>query len=405
MQPQRFLRILKVAVTIILLSLTLASSTWAAEYKILYKFQGDFDGWYPKPGLTFDAAGSLYGTTESGGAYMWYGTAFKLTPNPDGSWSHSVIHSFNQFDGSTPKFGMIFDAAGNLYGTTAGGGPGNGTVFKLTPNPDGSWSENVIHSFTGNDGESPVSGLVFDDSGNLYGTTPSGGAYGYGTAFQLTPNPDGSWNETVLHSFNWSWKEGRGSLAGLILDAIGNLYGTTSDGGAHDYGTVFKLTPNPDGSWSESTIYSFGGANGRWPQAGLALDAAGNLYGTTSAGGAYDLGTVFKLTVNPDGTWTRSKLHTFKGPDGTIPNFIILDAAGNLYGTTARGGPYNCGTAFKLTPNPDGGWTMSKLHVFRGRPGDGCSPWCLTFDVAGNLYGTTFAGGKHENGVVFRITP
>ena len=394
-------RTLAVVTVALIVTLVLASSAWAVEGKVLYKFQTRPDGAHPEAGLILDTAGNLYGTTAYGGAYD-SGTVFKLTPNPDGSWGESVIHTFRKPYGAHPYAGLIFDAAGNLYGTTEEGGAyGLGTMFKLSPNPDGSWSESLIHSFSGADGAYPDAGLIFDAAGNLYSTTGEGGAYGVGTVFKLSPNPDGSWSESVVYNFSGGADGGYPS-AGLIFDATGNLYGTTYGGDANWGGTAFKLTPNPDGNWFESTIYTFRGRDGR-PAAGLSLDAAGNLYGTTVFGGAYDQGTVFNLTPKPDGTWTRSKLHAFKGPDGAHPYHagVILDTAGNLYGTTADGGAYDSGTVFKLAPQPDGSWKLTKLHVFKNHQ----KPFAgLVMNAAGNLYGTAQYGGL-GNGEVFQITP
>ena len=375
--------IVGVTLAVIAVALVLAPGAWAAStFKVLHRFTGAFiggtDAAQPEAGLIFDAAGNVYGTTARGGGSvscgLGCGTVFRLTPNPDGTWTESVLHSFDEeIDGESPFAGLIFDAVGNLYGTTAGGGgpARNGTVFKLTPNPDGSWTESVLHSFRlkrGADGAHPFGGLIFDAAGNLYGVTVAGGAStncpssntGCGVVFKLTPNSNGSWTERVIHSFCSvpNCADGGGPIAGLIFDAAGNLYGTTQGGGSAGNGTVFKLTPNSDGSWTESVLHSFTGADGHNPFAGLIFDAAGNLYGTTNAGGASTncsngCGVVFKLTPNSDGTWTERVIHTFGSLPAVFPDAgLVLDAAGNLYGTTLlcvlSGG---CGTVFKMTPN------------------------------------------------------
>jgi uncharacterized repeat protein (TIGR03803 family) len=398
-------------VTVTLIVIALASTAWAAEYKVLYKFQARTsrtDGRAPSAGLIFDAAGNLYGTTDLGGVYD-YGTVFKLAPNPDGSWSEGVIHRFSYHaDGAYPS-ALIFDAAGNLYGTTTDGGACCGSAFELTPNPDGRWSENVLYSFVGPEGAYPFGGVIFDGSGNLYGTTETGLDYSLGTVFKLTPNPDGGWSQSVIHGF--SGTDGASPYAGVIFDAAGNLYGTTLWGGAYGAGTAFQLSPNPDGSWSESVMHSFGGSDGALPWAGLIFDATGHLYGTTNRGGAYDLGTVFKLTPNPDGSWSESVIHDFSWTGGAYPYAgVIFDAAGNLYGTTWRGGAYDRGTVFKLTPNPDGSWSDSVIHDFSWT--GGVYPYAgLVMDADGSLYGTTQGGGRIHScagygcGVVFKITP
>ena len=320
MHRKQMFRIILVILAIMALTLILGSSAWAAEqYKTIHRFnkQTGVRGFAPAGALILDAAGNLYGTTYSGGA-SGVGTVFELTPNLDGSWTESVLHSFNGADGADPYSGLIFDAAGNLYGTTVGGGGYNaGTVFKLAPNLDGSWTESVLHSLNGTDGAHPYSGLIFDAAGNLYGTTWVGGAFGHGTVFELTANGDGSWTESVLHAFNGT--DGAHPYSGLIFDAAGNLYGTTYyGGGVCGCGTVFKLTPNGDGSWTESVLHAFtiGSGDGNRPRAGLIFDAAGNLYGTTENGGGTLRGTVFKLTPNGDGSWTESVLHLFRSRRG-----------------------------------------------------------------------------------------
>ena len=266
---------------------------------------------------------------------------------------------------------MIFDEAGNLYGTTLYGGSwsspycnsdGCGTVFKLTPNGDGSWTESVLHSFGDGDGEGPLAGVIFDAAGNLYGTTCGGSrAFGYGTVFELTPNGDGSWTESVLHSFNYG--EGAIPYSGLIFDPDGNLYGTTVRGGASascpdGCGTVFKLAPNGDGSWTGSVLHSFNVSDGAYPYAGLTFGAAGNLYGTAVGGGdqackVYNsgCGTVFELTPTPTGEWGYRVRHRFRDHPGASPYAgLVLDQTGNLYGTTRGDGITTFGSVFEITP-------------------------------------------------------
>jgi len=292
-----------------------------------------------------DAQGNLYGTTSKGGAYN-YGTVFKL----DTSANEAVLYSFTGTagDGVYPYAGLVLDAQGNLYGTTyEGGATGNGTVFKL----DTSANEAVLYSFTGTagDGVYPYAGLVLDAQGNLYGTTVLGGAGGVGTVFKL----DTSGKETVLYSF--TMLDGAVPYAGLVLDTQGNLYGTTYGGGnracKYPCGTVFKL----DTTGKETVLYSFTGTggDGAYPEAGLVLDAQGNLYGTTLYGGSgrcrgqLHCGTVFKL----DTSGNESALYGFSGKDGAYPwAGLVMDAQGNLYGTTSQGGAYNYGTVFKLQP-------------------------------------------------------
>ena len=305
-------------------------------------------------------------------------------------------------------------------------------ILMLAPGAGAASKYKTLHKFTGGkDGAFPLASLIFDQAGNLYGTTAEGGAHHKGTVFKLAPNADGSWRESVLYNFCSRTYCGDGTEpeASLIFDQAGNLYGTTHGGGALDQGTVFKLTPNADGSWRESVLYSFCSrtncSDGRFPEASLIFDQAGNLYGTTFAGGDQELclaggcGVVFKLTPNSKGGWNERVLHRFCSRancgDGGVPvGSLIFDQAGNLYGTTAEGGALNQGTVFKLTPNADGNWRESVLYNFCSRTncGDGAVPvGSLIFDLAGNLCGATFAGGDQELcfaggcGVVFKLTP
>jgi uncharacterized repeat protein (TIGR03803 family) len=268
-------------------------------------------------------------------------------------------------DGFTPYAGLIFDAAGNLYGTTYGGGTyGGGTVFEVSPGASDQWSEKVLYSFgSGKDGVTPQGGLIFDGKGNLYGTTSFGGAFGgYGTVFELSPS-NGQWTESVLHAFNqkdgaWPW------YARLSFDTAGNLYGTTSSGGNQDCnggnnsgcGEVFQLVPS-NGQWTESVLHFFSSGNdGAYPYAGLVFDQAGNLYGTTTEGGnpkclgGNGCGTVFRLRLS-NGQWAETVLHAFfaKAGDGPAAS-VIFDTAGNLYGTTSGGGAFGFGNVFEVTP-------------------------------------------------------
>jgi uncharacterized repeat protein (TIGR03803 family) len=337
---------------------------------------------------------------------------------------YKVLHRFTDGnDGGTPT-SLIFDADGNLYGTAeTGGTSGMGTVFKLTPNSDGSWTESVLYSFCSltncADGASPSGTLIFDAAGNLYGTTQLGGASGYGTVFELTPKSDGSWTESVLHSFRGG-ADGFQPLDGVIFDAAENLYGLTISGGSSNRGTVFKLTPNSDGTWTERVLYSFCSlakcADGDTPYYNLIFDKAGNLYGTASSGGGvscsgHGCGVVFELTPHSDGSWTESVLYSFRGgTDGAYPFAgLIFDGTGSLYGTTPSGGNLSdcingCGVVFKLTPNSHGRWTESVLHSFANHPAS--NPYAgLIFDATGNLYSTTFYGGPVNGGVVFKMAP
>lgn len=418
---------LTVVATMLFATLILATSA-AAEYRILHQFTMAKDGANPSGELILGTDGSLYGTTAAGGAYGW-GTIFRLKFNTDGTWTETVLYSFTGgSDGGSPS-GIIFDAAGNLFGTTYTGGfacggaqgGGCGVVFKLTPHSSGGWTESVLHTFTqGTDGAYPVAGLTLDAAGNLYGTTLWGGASaacpgnGCGTVFQLKHQQNGSWTYSVIHSF--TGRDGAYVESKLIFGPDGNAYGTTYYGDPYDtgfnWGTVFKMEPQTDGTWTESVLYGFtGNDDGGNPVAGVIMDAAGNLYGTTINGGVGNAGVVFKLTQNPTGPWTESTLYIFTGvinpSDGAQPLGLTFDAAGNLYGTTTYGGASGCtarydgcGVVFKLTPTSSGSWSETILHTFAGLgkyPAGG-----LTLDKFGTLYGTVSAG-TGTNGFLFEI--
>jgi len=385
----------------------------AQTENVLYSFGANSgDGNYPYAGLTFDHAGNLYGTTEWAGAYSSGGTVFELSPAVGGGWTEKTLYNFNPHNkgGSNPYGGVIVDAAGNLYGTAAGGGAyGYGTVFELSPQSDGTWTESTLHEFgNGNDGKAPQSTLIFDAAGNLYGNTWAGGAYTYGTAFKLTPQTGGKWSEKLLHNFGNN-KDGQNPAAGLVFDTAGNLYGTTAGGGNYSHGTAFELTPKAGGAWTEAAVHEFGNSStdAQGPYAALILDRAGNLYGTTASGGTYGGGTAFELKPKAGGGWTETILSDFNnsGSDGAFPyGGLIFDASGNLYGTTYLGGTGVYGTVFKLTPTGSA-WTETALSNFYGE-GNGSKPLSgLIFDTAGNLYGTTEFGGEYGGGAVFEITP
>jgi len=414
-------------ITLFFVLVTLNAPLFAAgREKVLYSFcpvSGCADGEFPDYGnLIFDTAGNLYGTTYKGGTYN-SGTVFELTPEGHG-WAETVLYNFCSAtgcnDGSNPYSGLIFDSAGNLYGTTsAGGNPGGGTVFELSPG-DGGWTETVLYNFCSltncADGSLPFSSLIFGGSGNLYGTTYESGAYDRGTVFQLAPGTNGKWTENVLHSFANDGQDGEAPWAALIIDSGGNLYGTTVYGGNFTggcgtlgCGTVFELSPG-DGGWTEKILHKFSenGKDGYDPYGSLIFDAAGSLYGTTYSGGRHQVGTVFELTPKVGGKWSERVLHNFiyNHIDGTIPNAgLVFDSAGNLYGTDSAGGKNGYGAVFQLTIL-DGKWKEKVLHSFNLNHVDGFSPLGgLVLDSAGNLYGATNRGGANGVGVVFEVRP
>lgn len=354
---------------------------------------------------------------EFGGAHN-SGVVYRLSQGTNGAWTESVLYSFKggTQDGATPHDSVLMDSAGNLYGTTISGGGGQctggcGIVFQLAPGPNGSWTETMVHRFAGGtDGAAPFSNVILDAAGNLYGATTAGGAGGKGTIYKLTPAGPGVWHETVLYSFKGS-PDGSAPYGAPVFDAAGNLYGTTYSGGTANLGTVYKLNHQSNGSWSESVLHSFhGSSDGTDLFEGLIIDAAGNLYGAAETGGSANCGVVFRLSPNGSG-WSETILHTFLGVtalDGENPNAVIFDSAGNLYGTTVGGGVYNPGTIFKMTPQPSGQWTETDLYSFTGG-NDGAYPSAgLVMDSAGKLYGTTLWGGPAGDttgGVAFEFTP
>ena len=359
----------------------------AGTETVLYSFGSSAtDGSAPLSGLIMDGAGNLYGTTSAGGTYG-LGTVFKISPNG----TETVLHAFagGTTDGQFPLRRLVMDSAGNLYGTTALGGANDlGTVFKISA----AGTETVLYSFAGK--QQPSGGLIMDGAGNLYGTTSGGGANDDGTVFKIGPNG----TETVLYSFGSSATDGSAPLSGLIMDGAGNLYGTTAGGGANDDGTVFKIGPNG----TETILHSFAGGttDGARPEAGLIMDSAGNLYGTTLLAGVNQAGTVFKIDLT---TGTETVLYSFSDntTDGADPQAaLIMDSAGNLYGTTVDGGANNDGTVFKISPNG----TETVLHSFADGTTDGAKPQAaLIVDSAGDLFGTTQSGGTYNGGTVFKI--
>lgn len=423
MPGKRALILLVVALFVVVSFLALTEPAFAViKEKVLWSFDGlNGDGLYPQGGVIFDAAGNLYGTTAYGGGSECdsgsCGAVFELSPSANGAWTETLLHRFSNdgADGQFPCASLIFDAAGNLYGTTsAGGAYGGGTVFQLAPGANGSWKERVLHNFGGlRDGQGPFASLIFDAAGNLYGTTRFGGADGEGAVFELSPGANGKWREKVLHSFQYNGKDGYEPIAGLIFDTTGNLYGSTFWGGSQSCGdngcgTVFELTPGANGSWKEKVLHTFeDNGRGNGPSA-VIFDSAGKLYGTTQLGGKYGYGTVFQLAPGANGEWTEKLLRSFyfrRFPTAGL----IFDGAGNLYGATIEGGgsgclDQGCGTVFQFAPGTGGKWTYKVLFSFNDN--DGWLPLdSLILDANGNLYGTTEFGGTYDYGTVFELTP
>jgi|HubBroStandDraft_6_1064221.scaffolds.fasta_scaffold01464_2 uncharacterized repeat protein (TIGR03803 family) len=380
-------------------ALICASAAAQTNFKVLHNFKGPPDADAPWAGVTLDAKGNLYGTTAGGGTGKCgggCGTVYKLTPQVGGDWEETVVHSFQNGDDFVFG-GLVGDGQGNLYGTTGG----TDILFELTSR--GSWRQ-----FTLPDGGSNAT-LLADGYRHLYG--PGGGG-----VFELTRGALG-WKQKVLYQFQCG-SDGCGEVWSVVSDAKGNLYGTTKFGGNYPpmcsgsagCGTVFELTPTGDGSWKERILHRFAQSrnDGQLPFAGLVMDSKGNLYGTTYEGGAYQTGTVFRLTRQANGQWRETILFDFpRNDDGGGPvAATTLDTTGNLYGTTVYGGTQacSCGVVFKLAPTGDGKWAYSVLHSFSRS--DGASPYAgVTLDAQGNLYGTTLSGGSHAYGVVYEIRP
>jgi uncharacterized repeat protein (TIGR03803 family) len=388
-----------------------AVAAQAQNFQLLHTFTGSPDGMTPYAGLTRDSAGNLYGTTFRGGA-DGCGMVFRLAHKGSG-WTETLLHSFAcGTDGESPYAPVVIGPDGNLYGTTEyGGGSQNGIVFKLSPPPTlcrtavCPWTETILYRFSGqSDGGQPVSPVIFDNAGNLYGTAQAGGSKNDGVVFKLT-HTGSSWTESVLYSFAGP-PDGAEPTGGLVFDAAGNLYGTTFWGGNIGFGIAFQLTPSGSG-WTENILQNFGGNNGNYPYSGLISDNSGNLYGTTEFGPIGD-GTVFELTPS-GGQWVFTTIYNLMSQQAGIGGPVgplVRDASGNLYGTTFDGGiicEYGCGTVFELSPS-SGGWTYSLIYQFTGGS-DGFGPVDgLALDPEGNLYGTTseYFGGE---GTVFEITP
>ena len=411
------------------ITLLLATSAWG-QGKVLYSFNANPDALYPTAGLVRDAAGNLYGATPGGGEtgiaqceaqYAGCGAVYELT-NSGGVWTETVIHTFVfGTDGINPFGNLIFDGAGNLYGTTQAGGTGCvsfygcGTVYELSPAGGGAWNETVIYNFTGEaDGAFPQASLAMDSAGNLYGTAFSGGtsACGCGTVFELTRGTGGTWTENTIYTFQ-AGADGGDPITELTLDATGNLYGVAEIGGdltcnaPYGCGAIYKLSRS-SGSWTETTLHAFkGGLGGSFPTSGLAIDNLGNLYGNTSSGGTGVAGVAYRLIPQAGGIFTFNTLYSFQQANGSMPLGTPLVSGGIIYGTVSQGGgntklcSNGCGGVYRLTAT---GSTVRYTFLGFGTGSNGATPkGNLIKDPSGNLYGTASAGGANGLGTVFEI--
>ncbi len=413
-QPERFQPIPLATVALLCCLLLFVSvSTHAQTLTVLHNFTGGADGLDPATTLVLDRGGNLYGTSLNG-ENGYGGVVFKLT-HRGSSWTFDTLHNFVRTEGVNPV-GVTLGPDGNLYGANSGGGgtgcgvAGCGTIFKLTPparfcgSVDCVWPATILSTLTGATGDQPLAPPTFDQAGSLYGTTAYGGSSNWGLVYELS-STRGSWTYSPIYSFG---QLGNGYIpySGVVFDAAGNLYGTTIIGGAFNLGAIYEMTPSGSG-WTEKLLYSFpGGPAGMEPIGGLAIDSAGNLYGTTWRGGEGSnctpgCGTVFQLSY-ADGGWNLTTLYSFTNAygDAQPEGSLTMDAAGNLYGTTTG---YNSpGNVFKLT-RTSGVWTYTSLHQFGP---DGVNPYsAVTVDASGNLYGTASSGGTHGFGTAWEITP
>jgi uncharacterized repeat protein (TIGR03803 family) len=361
----------------------------AQTFTTLHNFDGA-DGYLAFGALTQAKNGNFYGTTHTNGAHT-YGTVFEMTPEG----TLVTLHSFDQTDGSSPKAGLVLGPEGNFYGaTTLGGSNVSGTIFEITPGG----KLTTLHSFARHkDGAEPVAPLVLGKDGNYYGTTSQGGPHDGGTVFKITPGGA----LTTFYAFcaqisNNICVDGNTPTGALVQGVNGSFYGTTNLGGMHDAGAIFEITP----AGKLTTLYSFASegenSNGSQPYAGLVLASNGNFYGTTEGGGAYNRGTVFEMT--PGGDLTT--LHSFDGTDGAYPMAGLIQATNrNLYGVTPSGGDYGEGTIFEITLSG----ALTALHSFDSH--DGTNPWAdLVQGKDGDLYGTTLGHGRFGDGTIFKFS-
>jgi uncharacterized repeat protein (TIGR03803 family) len=418
---RNFMRVKALALFVV--ALAFAASAWAAPTEtLIYNFNSySGDGYYPMSSLVADKAGNLYGTTYQGGG-NGLGSVFELKLS-GGVWTETLLYSFagGTTDGEYPVYSpLVFDAKGNLYGTTQYGGSSCncGTVFELTKSGT-TWKETVLHAFLGStqkDGYFPQAGLSLDTAGNLYGTTEYGGVNNQGSVFQLQPS-NNTWKYRTIHSFSSTNGGAYYPVGGITPGANGYFYGTTYYGGfAYNAGTIYRLFQARNTWVAQNVFYFLEGGDGIYPDSSLAMDAKGNMYGTTYYGGAGEAcsggcGTVFKLTAGANNSYTQSVIYSFQAgdKDGQNPYYgagVTLDATGNLYGTTYIGGKgtQNAGTAYKLIPSGSG-YKESLLWSFDTVSGDGYYPRGGVILVKGNIFGTTYVGGSHGAGTVFEIKP
>jgi uncharacterized repeat protein (TIGR03803 family) len=399
------------SISLLVISFSLATAT-ATSIDVIFSLDEE-EGEYADTDLETDSHGNIYGTTVLGGEFGG-GTVFKLSPTP-GGWEHTILYSFTGgADGGEPYKGVTLDGEGNLYGTAVTGGSGSceggcGVVYKLT-NSGGTWTQQVVHAFTGgDDGSGPGARVTVDRVGNIYGMTPTGGANSVGTIYKIH-EVAGGWNFRVIHTFTGGDDGGSGSAGRMILRR-GRLYGAATTGGAHGVGVIFELRPTAVGEWDFRSIYAFQGQpDGIFPYGALLFTGSGKIYGTTYYGGSGSCeggcGAVYELSPRRNGEWDERVIYSFqKGTDGNSPiSNLVRDAAGNLYGTTSEGG-LGSGVIFKLSPIGGGQWTESVVHPFAGPPDGAFAYNGMVVDRSGNFYGATVHGGDNDDGCLYKFTP
>jgi uncharacterized repeat protein (TIGR03803 family) len=396
---------MKIKLATIVVLVMLQVTAWASTETVLWNFGGSGDGAGPTGKLIVDSAGNFYGVTGGGGAYG-VGTVFELSPNGKGGWTETVLYSFGsqKGDGIQPSSGLVMDSKGNLYGTAEFGGANqNGNVFELSPAVGGGWTETVIHTFgpTGKgDGQFPASDLAFDAQGNMFGTTYGGGVKHEGTLYELSPSSSG-WMETILHNFPSPRNEGASPQTGVLVGRTQtHLYGSTTF-----EGTIYRLGFN-NGHWVEKTIHYNGGEQ---TGGNLVMDRNLNIYGATNNAGANGTGSVWEMhRYRPNQRRKFRLLYSFGASgsgDGAFPQSGVIIVNGTIYGTTGFGGTNDVGIVFSLTKSKNDQWQETILYSFTGGNDGGAPLGQLIQDKQGHLYGVCLRGGTQGGGVVFEVTP
>ena len=422
--PRRFLGAL---LALAFITFTLGSFGFAQTETTLFTFPNGTTTTNPYT-LISDGHGNFFGTAIGGN-----GSVFELSPATGGGWTVTTIYAFPGATGPYYPEALVMDPAGNIYGANNGGRLTNvyGEIYKLSPNGQGGWTYSTIYQFHGSDGRFPQGSLLFDSAGNLYGTTNQGGqcptdSKGCGLVYELSPQSNGKWTEQLLYHFGAFSGDGRYPASGLVFDSKGNLYGTTTGGGltgcpnSNEYcGTVFELVHTAKG-WKEKILYALTISQGEYPHDAPTLDAAGNLYATAYEGGAQLYGTVFELTPTSQGEWKFHLIHSFNSyTTGAIPvGGVTFDATGNLIVATQDGGvngppcstngtASGCGSVWQFTPTGTGTWKSKLLYVFTGgSDGRELDDLKLVLDVNGNIFGAALYGGdSNSDGTIFEITP